>query len=645
MSKKRIFFLTFLCLILLPLKTFAERHDDLTKLSLEDLLNVEIYTASKMPERLFNTAASIYVITPEDIRRSGATSIPELLRMVPGFNVQRINSNTWDISARGFNGSIFANKLLVIIDGRAVYSPLLGGVFWELQDVVLEDIERIEVIRGPGGTVWGANAVNGVVNVITKKPKDTQGSLVTIGGGTEERAFATSRWGGQSDGWDYRTYLKYFNRDEGYRSSKTANDEWQKASTGFRAEKDKLTIQGDYYQAYLGQRVNLTAYSPPYNMAYDKTKHAQGGNLPTRYQDDDWALQAYWQATHEDFHTLEELRNIFDVEYTHNMELTAAQEFNWGVAYRLNVEDIDRTPTLSITKPEEADQLFSTFAQDVIQLNDKTKFTIGTKIEHNIYTQIEFEPNARLAYDINSKNMLWVAISRAIRTPSRLESDGHSRSAASAPTLYSGIEGSHDLESEKMRSYEIGYRTQPTENIYFDLSAFADHYDDLITFQPGSLGVENGFPLQLYPFVNGLEGEIYGFELSNDVKLCEWWKVKGAYTYTKINISKFAEDTDLGIESFLEKAVPHQNLYVRSSFDLPGNFEFDTILRYFDSFQNTIPRSTQMDIVLGKEINDWEISVVGQNLFRDYYKESVAAVSTATTQIERAGYIKITRRF
>lgn len=649
MCHKRIFVLMSIFLSSLMNTVAAQSYaDDLTELSLEDLMNIEVYSASKMPERFFDTAAAVYVITPEDIRRSGVTTIPELLRMVPGLNVQQINSHSWDISARGFNGSVFANKLLVIMDGRAVYSPLFGGVLWELQDTVLEDIDRIEVIRGPGGSLWGANAVNGVINIITKKAKDTQGGLFVAGAGTEERGFSTLRYGAKAKDWHYRTYVKYFNRDEGFRTTGTANDQWQMARTGFRGEKDEWTVQGDYYQGYLGQRVTVTSFTSPFTSINGKTSDVQGGNFLTRYQDDHQTVQGYWQATDQSSPTYKELRNIFDLEYTRHQEFASNQEVVWGAGYRLNLEKMDNSTTLTINKPERTDQVFSLFAQDTISLiEEKLKFTLGTKLEHNTYTDFEVEPNARLSYKINDKNLVWGAVSRAIRTPSRLETDVITHSGANAPTQFTSLVGSRALSSEEMRGFELGYRTEPMKNMFFDLSVFADHYEDLTTFIQGALVTENGFPVQQFNYVNGMEAESYGLELAGDIKLREWWRLKGAYTFSKMNVMANSDVPDIGIEEFLQNAVPRHNAYVRSSFDLPHGFDLDVTLRYMDSFQNgSIPSNTQMDINLIKTFNkEWELAFIGQNLFRDHHRESFGGVSTTTTQIERSAYVKVTHKF
>jgi iron complex outermembrane receptor protein len=629
----------------------APPQNDLTQLSMEDLMNVQVYSASKKAERFFNTAAAITVITPEDIQRSGATSIPELLRMVPGLNVQQVNSHSWDISARGFNGSIFSNKLLVLIDGRAVYTPLYGGVFWDVQDVVLEDIERIEVIRGPGGTLWGANAVDGVINIITKKARDTQGGLISAGSGNENKVQTTLRYGLQAghkdDGsdWFYRAYAKYLDEADGFSDTGTANDRWQMARTGFRAENSKLTFQGDFYQGFLGQQVTETNFNEPFSEVVDRDATVQGGNFMAKYEDEDFSLQSYWDITNRNLQAFEETRNAFDLDFTKHFQATDRQEITWGAGYRLNLEDDRNTSSVSITSPDQADQVFNTFLQDEIKINDKLKLTVGSKLEHNIYTHFEVEPNVRLSYDLTDHSFLWAAASRAVRTPSRLEEDGEITGAA-GPTVpvFSMLEGNGNLASEKMRSYELGYRIEPRENILVDLSLYVDHYDDLITYTTGNIIMENGYAVAIYPAVNGLQGDVEGFELSSDIKLEEWWNLKAWYAFSKSGLSAYPGIADIGVRNFLENSFPRQNAYMRSSFDLPYAFELDCTLHYTDSFDHEqVPSNTELDINLTKTIRQWQISLVGQNLLRSHHYESLAG--QGVTQVARSGYIKATYKF
>ncbi len=625
-------------------KAWAQSYkDDLTAVRLEDLMNMQVYSASKKPESILDTAAAMTVITSEDIRRSGATSIPEVLRMVPDVYVQKTDSNSWDVSARGFTGSIYANKLLVMIDGRSVYSPLYGGVFWDVQNVVMEDIERIEVIRGPGGTLWGANAVNGVINIITKKAKNTPGTLISTGGGTEEKFFGNVRYGGHEEktDWYYRGYGKYFSRDDGYRVDGQDYDDWDMAQGGFRAEKDKLTVQGDIYHGNIGQRVTLVDFALPSITPLNEHADAKGWNLLSRYEDEDWSLQGYWDRTERNSALYRETRDRMDVEYKRILSVTARQEIVWGMGSRLDLEDMGQTNEVVIRNPG-TDYQMNFFIQDEIKaMEDKLKFILGSKLEYNIYTHFEVQPNVRALYHITEKNQIWASASRAVRTPTRIQED--SQITGISGGSYYRIVGNHDLSSEALASYELGYRTQPNKNMFFDLTAYANHYDDLITFTTGNPVSLNGISVPTYPTVNGMQGQVHGVSISGDIAVKSWWKIKTYYSLAKMTLHTEPDIVNLHIDNQLESALPTQTAYLRSSFTLPRGFELDTTVRYTDSYNNNaVPSATELDIVVGKTIMDWRVSVVGQNLIHDHHKESSTALAT---EVERAGYVKLTREF
>jgi iron complex outermembrane receptor protein len=632
--------------------TYAYAQTDLTKLNLDELMNIEVYSAAKKPERVFDTAAAIFVITPEDIHRSGATNIPELLRMVPGIRVEKINSHDWDVSIRGFNGSIYANKLLVLIDGRSVYSPLYAGVIWDLQDVVLEDIERIEVIRGPGGALWGANAVNGVINIITKKAKDTQGSLISVGGGTEERAFTTARYGGKSGDWFYRTYVKYFDREEGFSTTGNGVDDWDMTKAGFRAEKEKFTIQGDYYELNAGQLSTLTSFTPPYQQTFKDISRAKGGNLVSTYEDTDWQLKMYWDVTDVQAEPLGERRDQIDLEYTRQLHLTQMQDINWGLGYHLNLENMNNTVTETINRTSTTDQLFSLFVQDEIKaMDEKIKFTVGSKLEHNIYTGLEVEPNVRVLYHLTDKSQVWAAASRSVRTPSRFERNGqvvHFVRDIPLP-IFERLIGNQDVTSEKMRAFELGYRNELNKNANFDLALFSDYYDQLIGFDYARIffTVQNGDLFGTYPTGNVMRGEVHGLELTGDVRLKEWWKLKAYYSFTKMSLKmepNFKVFGGIGLAKSLEELTPVNTSYLRSSFDLPHGFELDATFRYTSTFDfGSIPSVAELDINVSRNIKGWEVALVGQNLIESHHKESI--IGDTLTQIGRSFYLKLTKRF
>jgi iron complex outermembrane receptor protein len=638
---KKTAFLFLLCASLLIEPAFAA-PSDLTSLSLEDLMNVEIYSASKKEERVFETPAAVYVITQEDIRRSGATTIPALLRMVPGVISQKFNAHTWDVSARGFNGSIFANKILVLIDGRAVYTTLFGGVFWDVQNVPLDDIERIEVIRGPGGTLWGANAVNGVINIITKKPKDTQGTLLTAGGGSEERGFGTWRYGSKSNDWYYRTYLTYFNRAESYSPAGIAHDQSDMSQTGFRAQKDQWNLQGDFYDGRFGERAIVNQFHPPFTYVDDETPaYNQGANLLGKYEEEDWYAQAYWDMTNRDLVTITELRNKFDLEYLKRVQATASQEITYGLNYRLNTEDIQSSDHLTIDSPSRPDQVFGLFVQDAVALADGLDVTLGSKFEHNIYTGFEFQPSVTAGHAVNDTTFVWASASRAVRTPSRIELDSTIIDASTAPAIVSMTTPNNDLKSEKLIAYEAGIRNQLRENMSLDIAAYSNHYDDLITYTLGNLSTSHGFLALLLPPGNVLSAKANGVETTANIKMTDWWNVKGSYGYAHLNVHQDPGPKDIGLESFLESGFAGQTAFMQHAFNLPRQFELTASVYYADSF-GRVPSLTEMDLNLTKVLKDWEFSLVGQNLLAPHHLESN---QVGATQAERGGYVKIKRQF
>ncbi len=409
--------------------------EPLKQLSLEQLGNIEVTTASKEPVKVVRTPAAIYVLTPEDIRRSGATSIPEALRLVPGVEVGHTDSDTWSLGVRGF-GSALSRSVLVLIDGRTVYTPLFAGVYWQVQDTLLEDIERIEVIRGPGGTIWGANAVNAVINVITKSAKDTHGTLASTGGGNVDQGFAGFRYGaGKGKNFDYRVYGKTFTRGPEFHPDHRQFDDWRMGQIGFRTDwsihdRDTFTLQGDLYNGDAGQKVGIAIYSPPSQTNVEQNAELAGGNLLGRWQRrlggvSDIQVGAYYDRTNRKQASFAESRDTFDIDFLHHMPLPGRQDFLWGLGARLSSGNVSPVvPTILFLPNHRTDKLYSGFVQDEIKIaENQLSLTIGSKFLHNIYTGFEVQPSARLLWTPATRQTVWAAVTRAIRTPSRVEED------------------------------------------------------------------------------------------------------------------------------------------------------------------------------------------------------------------------------
>ena len=512
---------------------------DLTELSIEQLMEVQVMLADRKPRKLSETSAAVFVITEEDLRRSGATCIPEALRMVPGIQVARIGSGKWAVTSRGFN-SRFAYKLLVLIDGRTVYTPVFSGVFWEVQDILMEDIDRIEIIRGPGASLWGANAVNGIVNVITKSAKDTQGALVTGGAGTEERAFGKTRYGGELSGLGhYRIYAKYFERDDAvFPDGSDAGDDWEMFRAGFRTDlslsgENDVTVQGDLYSGEEKQVFVYPSVAPPYQEVVEQEDDISGANILGRWRRQlsnrsDMALQIYFShAENTEFDTDWD-EDVLDIDFQHHFAPDKRHELTWGLGYRFCSDDIRPTDLISFDSPEKNEDLFSAFLQDDIELvEDRLRLTLGSRFEHNEATGVEVQPNARILWTPGSTHVFWAAVSRAVKVPSRAErslrlfqrvlppfSDDN-------PTLFPAevvFFGNPDAKSEEVIALEAGYRALPMENVSLDSAFFYNFYENLIEVSLGdpSFRVEDGIAIISVPATNEtrLEAETWGAEVA-----------------------------------------------------------------------------------------------------------------------------------
>ena len=529
-------------------QTSAPSIGALKELSVDELMDIEVTSVSKEPEKLSDAASAIQVVTNDEIERSGASSIPEALELAGNLDIAQKNSHDWAISARGFNTAL-GNKLLVLMDGRSVYTPLYSGVFWDVQDYLLEDIDRIEVISGPGGTLWGANAVNGVINVTTKSAKDTQGLYAEAGGGSELEGFAAVRYGGKlGDDTYYRVYAKHFDRaDEVFTSGARAPDSWNQTQAGFRVDaggppQGSLTLQGDLYGGSEG-------------IATGGTAKVRGDNILGRWSSEfpdgsSMSLQAYYDHTYLSDPVpaftlgsrvvalsgiLTDALDTYDLDFQYHLSAGGGNRVVWGLGYRFTHDVLTNAPALAFLPPNLDQNLFSAFAQDEVLLARDLSLIFGTKVEHNDYTGTELEPNVRLRYNLPGKQMLWAAVSRAVRTPSRIDRD---LSEAAPPNLVV-LRGSPDFESETVVAYEVGYRAQIGPRATTSVSAFYNDYDDVrsTSYTPATI-------LPFY-FANNLEGDTRGFELSGNYQAMDWWQLGAAYDLLKENLGVKPGKTDI----------------------------------------------------------------------------------------------------
>lgn len=619
-------------------------------MSMEDLMQLDVTSVSKQPQPYQTAAAAIQVMTGDEIRRSGASSLPEALRLADNLQVAQQNSHDWAISARGFNANL-ANKLLVLIDGRALYTPLYGGVRWDVQDYLLEDVDRIEVISGPGGTLWGANAVNGVINIITKSAKQTQGTYLEAGGGTGLQDFAGARYGGTlASNVYYRVYGKYFDRtDQVFANGKGASDSWRMGQGGFRIDSEAneinpLTLQGDFY---FGDE----------NVATGGNTHTGGGNILGRWShifsdQSDLSLQTYYDRTHFSFPypdplgTLKDDIDTFDVDFQHRFPLGERNKVIWGLGYRYMHEVEDNARQVLFLPPVLNHDLFSGFVQDEIELHETLHLTLGTKLEHNDYTGFEVEPSAGLRWNINSNHMIWSTVSRAVRTPSRFDRDLEIPTFLPAP-LDTFQSGSDDFVSETVVAYELGYRAQLASSVYGSISAFYNEYDRLRSVTPGP---STNFFLP-HVFDNNLEGETHGIELTVTYQMLDWWRVHGGYDLLKEHLHVKSGRTDL-TDGHGETADPQQQFSLRSSMNLPRNLELNAGLHWVDRLPTNngatvsdVPSYFELDVRLGwRATENLEFSIVGQNLLHDHHPE-YGFPGPNREEIKRSVYGKVTWRF
>ncbi len=644
---------------------------DLTELGIEELMQIEVTSVSKKSQLLPQAAAAVFVLTQEDLRRSGVSTIPEALRMVPGINVAQLDGNKWAISARGFN-HLYADKLLVLIDGRSGYSPLFSGVHWEVQDTLLEDIERIEVIRGPGTTLWGANAVNGVVNIITKSASETQGNLLSATAGSYEHAIGSIRHGGSvgQSGY-YRAYLKFSSYDQNEPGSTIngtqppAADDWRMLRTGFRSDwrlssRMHFTLQGDYYDGSLGETLSFPNLSVPISFRETTATDmdVSGAHLLARWEravstDSDMSFQVYYDRIEREEGAFSEIHDTYDLEFNHRFPLTTNQEIIWGLGYRYIEDRTEESFRYSFAHDERDVDQANAFLQDEIKLTDDVSVILGAKVEHFDYTGYEVLPNARFTWMPTRAQTLWGAVSRAVRTPSRNDDDVIINAAA-FPIDDAGtpgvvrILGNTEFDSEKLTAYELGYRVRPRGNLLLDIALYYNDYQDLI----GTAALAPFFetdpppPHMVFPreFTNTTHGHTYGVELVTNWQPLETFQLMAVYSFLEMDIQS-KDNFDISGNS------PQHQFNLRGYFDLTPQWELDTALYFVDDLNvqnNTqkIDSYVRLDLRLGwKPTRDIEISIGARNVLDDHHAEFGTIPFVVATEIERSIYAKVVTRF
>ena len=643
---------------------------DLTQLGIEELMNVQVVSASKQAQRLADAASAVFVITQDDIRRSGATSVPEVLRLAPGVQVARIDGSKWAISIRGFNGR-YANKLLVLVDGRSIYTPVFAGVYWEVQDLLLEDIERIEVIRGPGASLWGSNAVNGVINILTKRAADTRG-LVSVTAGSPENTIVGVRYSGAlGDDARYRLYGKYLRQDGLLdRQGRDAEDDWRLGSGGFRLDwapsgRDSVSLQGGLYDGAMRQNLTVPSFAPPYAQLERDEAAMSGGHLQGRWEralsdTSRLSLQMFYQNQRRDDAILGFDIDTYDLELQHSFAPNERNALVWGLGYRRYRDDYRQTALGSMTPSNLDYTLFSAFAQDQISLiPQELELTLGARLERNDFTGWEFQPNARLLWTPHPRHRVWAAASRAVRTPSRGD-DGVALGLVALPPrtpanplpfpALSVFQGDPSFASEALTAYELGYRAWPTERLSLDVTAFYNDYDDLRALEQRNdlIALEGGYLRVPFLFVNAQQGQSHGFEIAANWQPAGGWRLQLAYSYLRVNLENKPGFSNL-VTVVRDGSQPRHQVSLLSSFDVRDDLEFDLWLHYVDEMPDLAVGSSALTTAIADYFSvnarlgwrprkDLDLSLVGTNLLGPSHVEFVQETYPFPEQVERAVY-------
>jgi len=636
----------------------------LKQLSLEELSQIEVTTPSKEPTKVSQTPAAIYVLTGEDIRRSGATSIPEALRLVPGVEVARIDGSTWSIGIRGF-GSDLTRSVLVLIDGRTVYTPLFAGTNWDVQNTNMDDIDRIEVIRGPGGTIWGPNAVNGVINIITKDAKDTRGMQVSAGGGNVEQGFLNFRYGGgNGNDFNYRVYGAGFTRSPEYHQDGRNFDDWREGQVGFRMDwnenRDAFTLQGDAYDEIAGKSVSATSYTPPYSQIIDGNALLSGENILGRWkrtfnEGNDIQLQVYYDRTDRRTPNYIEIRNTFDVDFLQRLRLPAREEVTWGLGARIDpVDDPVVVSGLQFDPHKRTDYLGTAFVQDQIGLvEQRLSLILGTKMLKTDFTSdVDVEPSARLLWTPNENQTIWAAFTHAIRTPSDSEENfyllGYIGTTPNGTPYFARFNPNRSFAPEELNGYELGYRQVIGRKLYVDLTGFYNHYHDLFSEDIiGSTFLEaSPEPVHLLlpaDFGNGLLGYTKGVEVAPEYRPANFWRLRGSYSFLHMNIGRSPHYQDIGTAPSIVGSSPQHQATVQSAFDLTKRLQLDLTYRYVSALPaQKVPGYSTGDARFGWRLKrQVDLSFIGENLFQPWHVE-YGGDPGPLVGIKRSVYAKLT---
>lgn len=633
---------------------------DFSALDIDELARVRITSVSRRPEPMARAAAAVTVISREDLRRSGASTLPDMLRAVPGLNVARVGARDWAVSARGFNSQL-SNKVLVIVDGRTVYSPIFGGVFWDALAIPLDEVERIEVIRGPGATLWGANAVNGVINIITRSAAESDGGRIAVATGTRTPIRGGVRYGNTfGEGAAYRVYAGGRDRNAAMLADGTdAADDWRFGQAGFRIDgapgAQRWTLQGDIYDGTGDTELLLPIGTAPFAARQRDRLDVHGGNLLGRWthtlgEASEMGLQLTYdygvRRQSELFGTLRS--NVVDFDFQHRLPGPGRTDLLWGIGYRLKADEVTGAGPIAFSPPRRSTHLATGFLQGEVPIGTRIAFTAGSKIDHNSFTGVEIQPNVRLLWMPWGRHSFWGSVSRAVRTPTRLESDALAIAAVPGEPVEQRLVGSADTESEALIAYEAGYRTEPGRGVSLDLAVFYNDYDRLRTIEPGPPDASGPRVVVPLRYANNASGRTWGAEFDALFRPLPGWRLRLSYAYLQMRLELTEAATEGAMTAVRPGYDPEHMAGLHSSMDLPGNFELDVVGRYVGAFEG----AGVADYVTARVRLGWrwerrvELSVAGQDLFAPRRREFPTGVYAADERyIERRAYVQAVWRF
>jgi iron complex outermembrane receptor protein len=621
-----------------------DQQDRLKTLSLEQLGNIEVTTFSKVPSPLHDTPAALYIITSEDILRSGVTTIPDALRLAPGVEVGRLSSTTWAVSIRGLQNN-FSKSVLVLIDGRNVYTPLFAGVYWDVQDLPLEDIDRIEVIRGPAGTIWGPNSANGVINIITRKAAESKGVQGSALVGNIAHTIDDLQIGAGSGDTNFRVFGRGFERAHEYHSDGINDDAWHQERLGFRVDRNKdsadMMLEGDLYKGTSPHIVGTA-------VSNDQTS---GGDVNFRYQTakaDSTGLmvQAYFDRTLRTHAFLGETRDTIDIDFVDRFKTGGSNLLSVGAGLRWSpFQIIPQIPSDSLVPPTGLDHIYTGFLQDEISVDKAVHLTVGAKLQQNNYSGFDALPSGRLLWSPNDKQTLWAGITRSVTTPSDIEENFLLQGVT--PSLVIQVLGNHQFKSEDVMGYEGGYRGTVNPHLFVDVSAFWNHYNQLQSFSSEMISQSGSTNYITIQYTNQISGSASGFEIAPQFAIGSAWRLNLAYSFLNSNFQAAGATSNIsstGSVSTYDGSSPKHQVVLQSMIDLPWRIQFDQTYRFISALPaQKVPAYQTADLHLSRPVgSNFQVEAVGQNLFQPrHYEWGTGDPSQPPVGIYRTGYIRL----